>query len=39
MDDDRYTTVVWVMLDNCLVRDDGVWTEGWFQSIVVVEEL
>ena len=32
LEDDGYVTVVLVMLENFLVQDDRVWTEGWFNS-------
>ena len=34
-----YTTVVCVMLENCLAGDDGLWAKGWFNFVVVVVEL
>ena len=36
---DSYTTVVCVMLDNCLAGDDGMWAKRWFKFVIVVEEL
>ena len=39
VEDDGYVTVVLVMLENFLVQDDRVWTEGWFNSYFLVEGL
>ena len=34
-----YTTVVCVMLEKFLARDDGLWAKKWFNFFVVVVEL
>ena len=39
VEDDDYVTAVWVMLENCFVRVDGVRKGGGHKSTVVVEEL
>lgn len=39
VEDNGYAPTIWVMLENGLVQDDGVWRDICLKSVIVVEKL